>query len=420
MKKDTRLKIYFAYSGRDREGNNTVQKAIDYLTQPGKDSQVLAEDIKHPLKKTRNNGQPYTENHVFAQPPENGDNKKKGILTGLRTMFRRRLFVRRLYQFLGWALGDWFIRKKIGWSTETEDWRVEAEKLIEESDILVFLYSENSRDQEKTKNIQWEIETAKKLDRNVVLCGLDETEQSRPPEWVEKVDRNALDFVYTQKELREKIESHDIKKYNYTNEDLHDLAKGSDSVSERMFEQYKMYKEEAENLVKTRQTSSNYFMLMNGALLTLIGVALEPEQAHEIIAFILAVASFAGIIISQSWANTVNHYKDLHTAKERLINAIEESLPLQLNSTEYYEVMKDPLNKGRYKSFGETMFLNYIHAGWGVLFLTSSPVFLYFSAVFLWKLCWIRICFCVLLTFGLLKIIAGFMRRLRTRSHTHT
>lgn len=354
MENDKRLKIYFAYSGRDKEGENLVDQTIQYLIWPGKNNKYYAEAVPHPESK-----------------------RNKNIVEKIWTVFCRVVLANFLL-LLEQTLGDWFVSDKLGWKVETEGWRIKSEKLIGEADAVVFLYSINSADEKKAKNIKWEINTAKRLDRNVILCRLDNT--THPPDWIKKVDKNALGFVYSQEELRKRIEHHDLKKYKYTTMNLRELVSNpSSKAAERMFEQYKMYKSETENLVNTRQNVSNLFLLMNGGLLTLIGVALtagSKNQPFQSVLPVLFISSLTGILMSKAWIDMVSHYKDVNRAKQRLINAVEENLPLQLNATEYYDIMKDPLKKGRYKSFEETIIPNTIHAIWGVLFLVSSPVFL--------------------------------------------
>jgi len=371
------LKIYFAYSGRDKDGSNPVDKAIQYLTGPGPESQIYAYEMKH----ISNNFQ-----------------RKTPLVEKLAAPIRRSSLAKWIHFSLSAILGEWFVRKmKIG--IETENWRPVAKELIEESDILVFLYSEHSRNERNASNIKWEIETAKRLNRNVILCGLDGAEKGIPPEWVKKVDEKALKLNFSQEELRKKIIKHYLNQYSYSHLNLRDVAAEPDSkVAERMFEQYKMYKDETEKLTETRQTVSNFYLLMNGALLTLIGVILDPGQKPAIISVVLLLSSAVGVIISNSWLNMVNYYKILNTSKQRLINAIEESLPLQLNATEYYEIMTDPLNKVRHESFGEAMIPNMIHAGWGGLFLISALIFLIGTIISLWKHFLVRIFLIVLLT----------------------
>ena len=363
MDKNIIIKIYFAYSGRDMDEKNgkPAKKTIDFLTQPGENGQIYAEETLH--------------------SPSNG-RQKKTFPEKLRTAFHKSLIVQYIGILFEWILGKWMI-DKIPWRRKNKDWRVEAERSIEKSDVLVFLYSTNSWDERNAENIKWEITTAKRLDRNVILCGIDQTMYKAPP-WVEKVDNKAV--TYSQKDLRDRIIRHSLKKYDYTSLNLRAIVSQPGSeAAERMFEQYKMYKDETEKLTETRQTVANYYILMNGALLTLIGVIFQSNRKPLIIAVVVFLSGFVGIVISNLWLGMVNYYKDLHTAKHRLINAIEESLPLQLNSTEYYEIMKDPLNKGRFKSFGEAMLPNSIHVFWGVLLLLSAVFLLWNLVRHLWS-----------------------------------
>ena len=395
MKNNETLKIFFSYSGRDKEGRNPVKEAIDYLTEPGADNQIYAEAVPHPWS------------------PKTGHDKT--LWEKLRTTFLKSQLVKWIVLLFEWSLGLWFIRE-MRKRLKLRDWKNEAEKYIEESDVLVFLYSENSRDESDAENIKWELETAKRLDRNVILCSLDRSEEDNPPAWVKKVDETARNF--TQQELRDRIERHDFKRYDYSSLNLKDLAdKPNSTTADRMFEQYKMYKEEADKLIDRRQTVSNYYLLMNGALLTLIGVILDPNQKLPGVALVLFLSSAVGIVISRLWLDMVNYYKNLNTAKQRLINAMEEYLPLQLNATEYYEIMKDPLNRGRYKSFGEATIPNTIHASWGGLFLCSAGILLVLLiqkiSLYRWGVPLLCVLFALLLSEPFIESILRSRRRAR-------
>ena len=396
MKESSTFKIYFAYSGRDRAGDDPVKQAIRYIIKPEDSENVsrfYVEETRHPSF-------------------NNSKRKRNRIIDTILVAFNRSAIGKLLYVFLNWSLGEWLV-KRTPWRLETEDWKIEAEKLIEESDILVFLYSDNSRDEKKAENIKWEIKTAKRLNRNVILCSLDRAGQDKPPEWVKKVDNKAVKLNFTQDELRERIIRHDLEKYNFTSLNLRAVASKPESkTAERLFDQYKMYKEETEKLIDTRQTVSNYYLLMNGALLTLIGVMLDPDQKPLNVSVVLLLSSVAGIFINKSWLNMVNYYKNLNTSKQRLINAIEESMPLQLNSTEYYEIMTDPLNKGRHESFGEAMIPSSIHSGWGILFSISLIILL----TVVWKLFWGRLLLITVIVVLTVELIIKIMSRLS--SHT--
>ena len=91
MEKGNKLKIYFAYSGRDKEGGNPVQKVIDCLTHSEEENQIYAEAVLHPWS------------------PKTG--RDKTLWEKLRTTFLKSQLVKWIVLLFEWSLGLWFIRE---------------------------------------------------------------------------------------------------------------------------------------------------------------------------------------------------------------------------------------------------------------------------------------------------------------------
>ncbi len=100
---------------------------------------------------------------------------------------------------------------------------------------------------------------------------------------------------------------------------------------EKIFlEQYKLYVQTAENVSEKRQTANKYFLSLNSFLLVLSGylTTLKFEVWHLIIAI-------AGIIICLLWIFNLQSYRQLNSAKYKVIHNMEKRLPIKLFDDEW-------------------------------------------------------------------------------------
>ncbi len=70
----------------------------------------------------------------------------------------------------------------------------------------------------------------------------------------------------------------------------------------------------------------------------------------------LTLAAVAGVVIAGSWWLLLRSYRDLNTAKFKVINAIEtEHLPLKLFAEEWQYLKRDPVRswRQRYAELGQ-------------------------------------------------------------------
>lgn len=102
-----------------------------------------------------------------------------------------------------------------------------------------------------------------------------------------------------------------------------------------LLEQYKLYQSSAEKISDRRQTANAFFVTINTTLVSLISYlnfgATNPSKYYWAIAL-------AGIAISFMWYRLVRSYKDLNTAKFKVIHEIEKSLPVSPYDAEWEAV----------------------------------------------------------------------------------
>ncbi|GIW64635.1 MAG: hypothetical protein KatS3mg092_0568 [Patescibacteria group bacterium] len=96
-----------------------------------------------------------------------------------------------------------------------------------------------------------------------------------------------------------------------------------DKYKEHLFEQYKLYVESIEKTSDRRQQANNYFLTINTALISLIGLSFQ-FKVFENVNWIKALLAIVGIIICVVFWFLIRSYKQLNTGKFKVIHEIEK------------------------------------------------------------------------------------------------
>lgn len=123
------------------------------------------------------------------------------------------------------------------------------------------------------------------------------------------------------KQLSEKLFVSDSEKYGH-------------GYIEHLLDQYKIYVNAAEKISDRRQSTNEFFLGLNTALIGLLGFIKTKENLSED-ALLLFIASVAGAVICYLWYRIILSYKGLNSAKYEVIHTIEGRLPLALYDTEW-------------------------------------------------------------------------------------
>lgn len=100
--------------------------------------------------------------------------------------------------------------------------------------------------------------------------------------------------------------------------------------------QYKLCVEMADKISSRRSTANNFFLSVNTVLISAIGILLRFEgDLVESSLWWLVVTSVAGILFCWAWWINIRCYRGLNEAKFKVINAIEERLPVSAFSAEW-------------------------------------------------------------------------------------
>lgn len=112
----------------------------------------------------------------------------------------------------------------------------------------------------------------------------------------------------------------------------------SDMNGEHLFEQYKLYVEMADRISQRRGTANTFFLTFNTALVGALAGFYEKVPEH--VAPALYIASLA---LAYAWIVILRSYRNLNTAKFKVIGLLEERLPAGM----YYSAEWKALGEGK-------------------------------------------------------------------------
>lgn len=92
-----------------------------------------------------------------------------------------------------------------------------------------------------------------------------------------------------------------------------------------LLEQYKLYQNSAENISNRRQTANSFFVTINTAIISLISYLNFGSSSSAKYYWLIALG---GIAISYMWYRLIRSYRDLNSAKFKVIHEIEKCLPI--------------------------------------------------------------------------------------------
>lgn len=102
--------------------------------------------------------------------------------------------------------------------------------------------------------------------------------------------------------------------------------------SGQILEQYKIYLQMVDNISNRRQSANSFFLTVNTAIIALISYvsmgSKEPLKYYWLIAL-------AGLVICYTWYRLIRSYKDLNSAKFKVIHKMEAYLPFAPYDTEW-------------------------------------------------------------------------------------
>lgn len=116
-----------------------------------------------------------------------------------------------------------------------------------------------------------------------------------------------------------------------------------------LFEQYKLYVESTEKISDRRQNANNYFLTINTALISFLGLSFQIKIL-EALTWMKCLIAVLGLVISIIFWFLLRSYRQLNTGKFKVIHEIEQKLPLALFDYEW-KVLGEGKNNKLYYPF---------------------------------------------------------------------
>jgi hypothetical protein len=101
-----------------------------------------------------------------------------------------------------------------------------------------------------------------------------------------------------------------------------------------LIEQYKMYIESTDRFSGYRNQANTFFLTLNTTLIGLITAILQFSTQDSRFAWILLV-SITGMLLSVTWFALVYSYRNLNTARFKVVHELEERLPARIYAREW-------------------------------------------------------------------------------------
>jgi hypothetical protein len=127
-------------------------------------------------------------------------------------------------------------------------------------------------------------------------------------------------------------------------------APTTDDQLRQATELYRVMVDSSEALVARRQGVNTFFLTMNGALLTAIGLIVQNADDTHLGALAVLVLAAAGALLALAWRSLIVSFGQLNAGKFKVINAIEKHLPVSIYDAEW-EALERGENPDVYRSF---------------------------------------------------------------------
>ena len=141
-----------------------------------------------------------------------------------------------------------------------------------------------------------------------------------------------------------------------------------EKYQQAILEQYKIYVEMADRVSARRALANTFFLTLNTSILTVFGVLFSATAASSA-SWWLIVPLLALLGECAAWFYLVRSYRQLNTAKYRVVGALEERLP----ASPYWKAEWVALGEGgdRSKYWPLTHLEQWVPIGFGLIYLAG-------------------------------------------------
>ena len=134
-----------------------------------------------------------------------------------------------------------------------------------------------------------------------------------------------------------------------------------ENYKEHFVEQYKVYINGIEKISDRRQNANNHFLGFNTAIIALLSLSFEIDSLKDLFYFRIAVL-LLGISVSIIFWYLIHSYKQLNTAKFKILHEIEKKMPMYLYGHEW-DYLGHGNDKSKYYPFSHIELLIPVIAG---------------------------------------------------------
>jgi hypothetical protein len=125
---------------------------------------------------------------------------------------------------------------------------------------------------------------------------------------------------------------------------------GDEGGQTRLFELYRIMVASSEALVGRRQGVNTFFLTINGALLTAVGLVLSNGRDPKLQGLGLVVLAVTGCILAIAWNSLILSFGQLNKGKFKVINRIEQDLPAAIFLAEW-KALGEGIKPSIYRTF---------------------------------------------------------------------
>ena len=108
-----------------------------------------------------------------------------------------------------------------------------------------------------------------------------------------------------------------------------------DRDKDLLFELYKLMVASSEALVGRRQGVNTFFLTINGALLTAVGLVVSNRGDRRLEALGILILTVTGAILCLAWRSLIRSFGQLNNGKFKVINRIEQLFPAAIYLAEW-------------------------------------------------------------------------------------
>ena len=270
-------------------------------------------------------------------------------------------------------------------SGENYNWKREAVRQIRMAQVVIVVIGADSHEKSKMETMGWEVRQAIKFNKQLMVIN---PHGDEIPEFLYTRDRftNQMRPVAEQntlEQIKRRIDNFAIGYYDIFSDRYNKMGPEERNAHKgELLDQYKMFQKTSEDLVSRRQSVNSFYISANSAMVALVGLAMGLVESPTKI-YVMVFMCATGIILDIAWIHILEAYGTLNAAKMKVINLIEEQLPVALYDVEW-RVMSDKLNNKRYVSFTDSeKRIPKIFAAVYVVILAAMLIYLLTNHVFL-------------------------------------